>query len=79
MEHIRGGAKVFIPSHQMARVIEHRRSFLSFCEADEFLGTPFGHSSNLTKTGRLNPVSKTDQGYVSTVRLLHRCDVEKLR
>ena len=79
VEHIRVGAKVFIPSHQMARVIEHRRSFLSFCEADEFLGTPFGHSSNLTKTGRLNPVSKTDQGYVSTVRLLHRCDVEKLR
>lgn len=79
VEHIRVGAKVFIPSHQMARVIEHRKSFLSFCEADELLGSPFGHSSNLTKTGRLNPVSETDQGYVSTVRLLRRCDVDKLR
>lgn len=79
LEHIRVGTKVLIPSQQMALVKEHRMLFLSFCEADEILGTPFGHSSNLVKTGRLKPVAKTDQGYVSTVRLLRRCDIEKIR
>jgi hypothetical protein len=79
LEHIRVGKKILIPSQQLALVKEHRRLFLSFCEADELLGTPFGHSANLAKTGRLKPVAETEQGYVPTVRLLHRSDIDKIK
>lgn len=79
LEHIRIGNRILIPSQQLNLAKEHRRLFLSYCEADEILGTPFGHSANLTKTGRLKPVAKTEQGYVSTVRLLRRCDIDEIK
>ncbi|MDT4790011.1 TniQ [compost metagenome] len=78
IEHWRLGSKTLIPKKQLTRVQEHCRLFVSFCEADSILSAPLGHSANLAKTGKLHPVLPNDPGYVSTVRLLHRGDVEKI-
>ncbi|WGK89283.1 TniQ family protein [Pseudomonas migulae] len=79
LEYLRVGSKTLISIEQIRRVQEHRELFMSFCEADEILGASIGHSANLVRQKRLNPVHPHETGYVSTVRLLRRHDVIEIK
>lgn len=79
LEHIRIGSKTLLSMEQIQRVKEHRDLFISFCEADEILGTPIGHTANLVRLKKLKPVLPDETGYISTVRLLRRHDVNKIK
>lgn len=79
VEHLRLGAKVFIPQNRLTQLKEHRLSFVSLCEADEMLDGPIGYSTNLVRMGKINPISPGEPGYVPTVRLLHRNEVNRLK
>lgn len=79
LEYLRIGSKTLISIEQIRRVQEHSELFISFCEADEIVGASIGHSANLVRQKRLNPVHLHETGYVSTIRLLRRHDVIEIK
>ena len=79
LEHIRIGSKTLVSTEHIHRVQEHRDLFISFCEADEILSTSIGHTANLVRLKKLSPVRPSEIGYVSTVRLLRRHDINELK
>ena len=79
LKYLRIGSKTLVSIEQIRRVQEHRELFMSFCEADEFLGASIGHTANLVRQKRLNPVHPHETGYISTVRLLRRHDVIEIK
>ncbi len=76
---IRLGSKIFLSVEDIERCEKHRRLFMTFCEADEALGAANGHTANLVRLRKLSPLVPGEPGYVSTVRLLHRHDVNAIK
>lgn len=79
LKHIRLGNKTLLPEDHIRRVQEHRNVFISVCEADGMLGASNGHTANLVRLKKLTPLTSDEEGYVSTVRLLRRTDVNKIK
>jgi AraC-like DNA-binding protein len=76
---LRIGSKTLVSLEQIRRVQEHRALFISYCEADEILGASIGHTANLVRQKKLHPLHLHDTGYVSTVRLLRRHDINEIK
>lgn len=79
LEHIRIGSKTLVSAGCIHRLQKHRELFISFCEADEILSVSTGHTANLVRMKKISPISPNENGYVSTVRLLHRHDVNEIK
>lgn len=79
LKYIRIGSKTLVPMEQLHRIQEHRDLFVSFCEADEIFGAPIGHTANLVRMKKLSPILPNEAGFVSTVRLVRRHDVNEIK
>lgn len=77
--HIRLGSKTLLSLDEVERIQQHRELYVTFCEADQMLVATNGHTANLVRLKRLSPLGPDEFGYVSTVRLLHRHDVDQIK
>ncbi|SFO78782.1 TniQ protein [Ectopseudomonas composti] len=79
LKYIRIGSKTLVPVEQLHRIQEHRELFVSLCEADEILGAPIGHTANLIRMKKLTPLHSNEAGYISTVCLVRRNDINEIK
>jgi len=77
--YMRLGSKILLSLEDVERIQQHRELYVTFCEADEMLEASNGYTANLVRLKRLSPLGPSELGYVSTVRLLHRNDVNQIK
>lgn len=73
------GKRILTPKKEEKHIKINIEKFISCAEADKELDAPSGHTANMIKTGRLHPAKKSETGNITTVRLLHRSEIHKLK